>query len=47
MTKDKTVHMRVYAAPVSCAMEIDYEQLIAASSDLRDMDVRTMYDEDF
>ena len=47
MTKDKTVPVKAYAAPVSCALEIDYEQFIAASNDLRDMDVKTIYDEDF
>lgn len=47
MTKDKTVSKKVYATPVSCALEVDYEQFIAASNDLRDMDVKTIYDEDF
>ncbi|MBO4670926.1 MAG: hypothetical protein J5640_03690 [Bacteroidales bacterium] len=47
MVKDKTIAAKAYESPVSCALEIDYELCIAQSSDLRDMDVKTIYDEGF
>jgi len=47
MTNSEKIAKKVYATPVSCAVEIDYLEFIAASNDLRDMDVKTMYDEDF
>ena len=43
----KTLVKEVYVKPQSCACELDYEQFIAVSGDLRDMDVSTIYDEDF
>ena len=47
MSMSKTTVSKVYVAPQSCACELDYEQFIAVSGDLRDMDVSTIYDEDF
>ena len=43
----KTFLKEVYVKPLACACEADYEQFIAASGDLRDMDVKSIYDEDF
>ena len=47
VTMSKTLVKEVYVKPQSCACELDYEQFIAVSGDLRDMDVSTIYDEDF
>ena len=44
---NKTFVKEVYVKPLACACEADYEQFIAASGDLRDMDVKSIYDEDF
>ena len=43
----KTFVKEVYVKPLACACEADCEQFIAASGDLRDMDVKSIYDEDF
>lgn len=43
----KMLSKEVYVTPQSYACEADYEQFIAASGDLRDMDVKSIYDEDF
>ena len=46
-TMSKMLSKEVYVKPLACACEADYEQFIAASGDLRDMDVKSIYDEDF
>ena len=43
----KMLSKEVYVTPQSCTCEAVYEQFIAASGDLRDMDVKSIYDEDF
>jgi hypothetical protein len=46
-TMSKMLSEEVYVTPQSYACEADYDQFIAASGDLRDMDVRQIYDEGF
>lgn len=47
MAKNQSFLKEVYVKPLACACEADYEQFIAASGDLRDMDVKSIYDEEF